>query len=197
MPTRLFSEEEKEEIRNRMLEAGFPLIKENGIKHMSIAKLTEAAGIGVGTFYRFWRNKEEYLTTLLQYQSGKVSSALLNGQRKIDREGMAVYLRAMVDENVSIYPYLTLEDEARLFQATEAFVPDQQKESAIVHDFLEMLEDARKDVNPGLIANLVKVLVLTAESREELHEGAYQETLQVQIETILEHLFQADQAEHK
>lgn len=172
-----------------MLEAGFPLIRENGITHMSISKLTEAAGIGVGTFYRFWRNKEEYLTALLQYHSRKVRGALLNGQRKVDRDGMAAYLRAMVDENVSIYPYLTLEDEARLFRATEAFAPDIEKEGAIVRGFLGMLENVRQDVNPGLIANLVKVLVLTAESREELHETAYQETLQVQIEMILELLF--------
>lgn len=43
---------------------------------------------------------------------------------------------------------------------------------------------------PGLIANLVKVFVLTAESREELHESAYKETLEVQINTILNLIFE-------
>lgn len=44
----------------------------------------------------------------------------------------------------------------------------------------------RADVNPGLVANLCKVLIITVESRAELHEAVYEETLRVQIETILD-----------
>lgn len=40
-------------IPGKMLEAGFDLLKEYGMTHMSVAKITEAAGIGVSTFYNF------------------------------------------------------------------------------------------------------------------------------------------------
>ena len=59
MPKRIFTGNEKEQLRLTMLEAGFPLIKEYGMTHTTISKITEAADIAKGTFYHFWKNKEE------------------------------------------------------------------------------------------------------------------------------------------
>lgn len=197
MPTRVFSEEERERIRQQMLEAGFPLLKEYGMTHTSISKITEAAGIAVGTFYKFWKNKEAYMAELISYHAHKMMSGLIGaeaiaGKRKLGREDAARYLRAVVDENISIYPHMTLEDEAGLLRATNAFVPDLAKESAVAESLLQYLDHVRADVNLGLVANLTKVLVLTAESREELHESAYRETLEVQIDTILNLIFEEE-----
>lgn len=197
MPTRVFSEVERERIRQQMLEAGFPLLKEYGMTHTSISKITEAAGIAVGTFYKFWKNKEAYMAELISYHAHKMMPGLIGaeaiaGKRKLGREEAARYLRAVVDENISIYPHMTLEDEAGLLRATNAFVPDLAKESAVAESLLQYLDHVRADVNLGLVANLTKVLVLTAESREELHESAYRETLEVQIETILNLIFEEE-----
>lgn len=197
MPTRVFSEEERERIRQQMLEAGFPLLKEYGMTHTSISKITEAAGIAVGTFYKFWKNKEAYMAELISYHAHKMMPGLIGaeaiaGKRKLGREDAARYLRAVVDENISIYPHMTLEDEAGLLRATNAFVPDLAKESAVAERLLQYLDHVRADVNLGLVANLTKVLVLTAESREELHESAYRETLEVQIDTILNLVFEEE-----
>lgn len=197
MPTRVFSEEEREQIRQQMLEAGFPLLKEYGMTHTSISKITEAAGIAVGTFYKFWKNKEAYMAELISYHAHKMMPGLIGaeaiaGKRKLGREDAARYLRAVVDENISIYPHMTLEDEAGLLRATNAFVPDLAKESAVEESLLQYLDHVRADVNLGLVANLTKVLVLTAESREELHESAYRETLEVQIDTILNLIFEEE-----
>ncbi len=197
MPTRVFSEEEREQIRQQMLEAGFPLLKEYGMTHTSISKITEAAGIAVGTFYKFWKNKEAYMAELISYHAHKMMPGLIGaeaiaGKRKLGREDAARYLRAVVDENISIYPHMTLEDEAGLLRATNAFVPDLAKESAVAESLLQYLDHVRADVNLGLVANLTKVLVLTAESREELHESAYRETLEVQIDTILNLIFEEE-----
>lgn len=45
MPDRVFTNEQRDELRTAMLEAGFPLIKEYGVTHTTISKLTNAAGI--------------------------------------------------------------------------------------------------------------------------------------------------------
>ena len=39
-----------------MPEAGFPLLKEYGMTHTTISKLTEKAGIAKVTFYHFWKD---------------------------------------------------------------------------------------------------------------------------------------------
>ena len=88
---------------------------------------------------------------------------------------------------------MTLEDEAKDFYGTKAFAPDLEKEGAITAGLLSYLDNVRKDVNLGLIANLCKVLVITAESRDELHASVYQETLDVQIEMILNLIFETEE----
>ena len=137
------------------------------------------------------------MAELISYHAHKMMPGLIGaeaiaGKRKLGREDAARYLRAVVDENISIYPHMTLEDEAGLLRATNAFVPDLAKESAVAESLLQYLDHVRADVNLGLVANLTKVLVLTAESREELHESAYRETLEVQIDTILNLVFEEE-----
>lgn len=194
MPTRVFSEEEREKIKTDMLEAGFPLLKQYGMTHTSISKITAAAGIGVSTFYNFWKSKEEYMAELIEYHRKKIMPVLigadaLSGQRKLGREDARNYLRAVVDEEISIYPHMTLEDEAKIFKGTDQFNPNLAKESSIAVGLLSFLDGVRENVDYGLVANLTKVLVLTAESKEELHESAYQATLKVIIESILDLIF--------
>ena len=70
MAKRVFTEEERVEYREKMLDAGFDLLKQYGMTHMSVAKITEAAGIGVSTFYNFFSSKEEYV-----YEEKKDSGA--------------------------------------------------------------------------------------------------------------------------
>ena len=43
MPVRVFSQEEKEQLRIKMLDAGFSLLKEYGMTHTSVSKITGAA----------------------------------------------------------------------------------------------------------------------------------------------------------
>lgn len=61
MAKRVFTEAERAEYREKMLAAGFDLLKQYGMTHMSVAKITEAAGIGVSTFYNFFPSKEAYV----------------------------------------------------------------------------------------------------------------------------------------
>ena len=77
MPTHIFTDEEKENLREQMLEAGFPLLKQYGMTHTSVAKITQAAGIAVGTFYSFWKNKEAYMADLIGYHRRKLMPVLM------------------------------------------------------------------------------------------------------------------------
>lgn len=195
MPTRVFTEEEKSQIKFIMLEAGFPLLKKYGMTHTTISKITEAAGIAKGTFYHFWKNKEEYMADLILYHRQKmipvlISEDVLNGKRKLGEEDARKYLHAVVDEEISIYPHLTLEDEAKLFKNTDTFEPDIEKESAITGELLRHLDNVRKDVSLPLIANMTKLLVIASESREELHEAVYKETIDTLVDTILNLIFE-------
>ena len=195
MPDRVFTSEQRDELRLVMLDAGFPLIKEFGVTHTTITKITEAAGIAKGTFYHFWKNKEEYLADLIKYHREKmlpklIGEDVLSGKRKLGREDARVYFRHLVDKDMSIYAHMTLEDESNLIHKTSDFDPDEEKESSIAINLLSMLEGVRTDVDFLLLANMTKILVLTAEAKEELHESAYEKTIDTLIEGILDLIFE-------
>lgn len=194
MPVRVFKKEEKEELKQKMLKAGLPLLKEYGMTHMSVAKITEAAGIGTSTFYNFWKNKEEYVVALSEFQEEQIMRMVLRpemlaGKQKPGKEEVRKYLKALTDENVSMIPWLTLQDEAGIFTHTDVLVPDEQKESEKTLSLLSGVAGVRKDIHPAVIANLVKILALTIESRQELHASAYEKTTDCLIECILNQIF--------
>ena len=195
MPVRVFTQQEKEELRVKMLDAGFPLLKEYGMTHTSVSKITKAASIGVSTFYNFWKTKEEYMSELIRYHRAKmlpilIDKEVLSGKRKFRRDEVKRFFLMLVDENVSIYPHMTLEDEYKLIKSSGRFIPDLEKETTITRKVAEYCENARKDIDAGLIANLTKLLAITAESRAQLHESAYRETLDVIVEKIIDLLIE-------
>lgn len=195
MPDRVFTSEQRDELRMVMLEAGFPLIKEYGVTHTTISKITDKAGIAKGTFYHFWKNKEEYLADLICYHRQKmlprlIDEDVLEGKRKLGREEVRLFFRYLVDKEKSIYAHMTLEDESSLMQKTTDFVPDEEKEGSIVSKLLCMLDGVKPDVDMLLLANMTKILVLTAEARDELHDSAYERTIDTIIEGILDLIFE-------
>ena len=62
MSPKIFSITEREELRVKMLDAGFELIKQYGMTHASVEKITQTAGLGKSTFYNFFSSKEEFVT---------------------------------------------------------------------------------------------------------------------------------------
>jgi AcrR family transcriptional regulator len=194
MPDRVFTVEEKERLRGIMLEAGFPLIKEYGITHTTVEKIADAADIAKGTFYHFWKNKEEYIADLILYHQNKIipkiiDEDVLKGERTLGREDARAYLRIMVDKEKSIYPHMTLADEVRIMSKTTNFAPDERKESQVTAGLLGYLRNVRPDADLLLLANMTKVLVLTAQARVELHESVYEKTIDTLIDCILDHIF--------
>ncbi len=193
MAKRVFTEEERAEYREKMLAAGFDLLKQYGMTHMSVAKITEAAGIGVSTFYNFFPSKEAYVYEVLQYRRKIIPDLLrmaLNGKEKAGPAEARTYLKFMIDENYSVFPSLSPEDEKRLVEMLpEQAAPNQQKEMQIANQFIAVMEDVRPNANMTLVANLIKIYVLGAEGREILHEAAYEETMERMRDLILYEIF--------
>lgn len=193
MAKRVFTEEERAEYKEKMLAAGFDLLKQYGMTHMSVAKITEAAGIGVSTFYNFFPSKEAYVYEVVQYRRRIIPELLrmaLNGKEKAGPAETRTYLKFMIDDNYSIFPSLSPEDEKRLVQMLpEQAAPNMQKELQIANKFMTLMEGVRLDVNMTLVANLIKVYVLAAEGREMLHEAAYEETMERMRDLILYEIF--------
>lgn len=193
MAKRVFTEAERAEYREKMLAAGFDLLKQYGMTHMSVAKITEAAGIGVSTFYNFFPSKEAYVYDVMEYRKRVIPVFIkkaLNGKEKAGPAETRNYLKIMIDEDYSIFPSLSPEDEKRLLEMLpEQVRPDLQKETRTSMMFFQQMEGIRPDVNIALVTNLIKIYVLGAEGRELLHDAAYEETMERMRDVIIYEIF--------
>lgn len=193
MAKRVFTEAGRAEYREKMLAAGFDLLKQYGMTHMSVAKITEAAGIGVSTFYNFFPSKEAYVYDVMEYRKRMIPVFIkkaLNGKEKAGPAETRNYLKIMIDEDYSIFPSLSPEDEKRLLEMLpEQVRPDLQKETRTSMMFFQQMEGIRPDVNIALVTNLIKIYVLGAEGRELLHDAAYEETMERMRDVIIYEIF--------
>ena len=71
MARKSYSEQEREQIRDKLLIAVLECIAERGLIHSSIDVLCGKAGISKTFFYRFFSSKEELVLQALRYQQPK------------------------------------------------------------------------------------------------------------------------------
>lgn len=105
-----FSENEKEQIRNRLLTEGEKLFVAYGIKKVTIDDLVEAVGIAKASFYTFYESKEYLYLDIVQGIQKKIFAELntlldsnvnLPGRKRV-RQVFDVMLHRMLR-----YPILT------------------------------------------------------------------------------------------
>lgn len=181
MSPKIFALKEREAARIKMLEAGFALIKEYGMTHASVEKVTKAAGLGKSTFYNFFPSKEMFVCEIIQYQRDRAKQLFM--ETLGEREKMTVaeakeYLKRIIFSADSIYQYLTAEDEARLKAALPSdYQIDPEAETTVMTGLFDHIEGVRKDIDFKLVANLIKIMALALFHQDSLHTDALERTL--------------------
>ena len=199
MSPRIFSTTQREELRIKMLDAGFELIKQHGMTHASVEKITQAAGLGKSTFYNFFSSKEEFVTDIMEYQRDRVKrhfEQILNGREKMTVAEGKEYLKLIVFSRDSIYQYLTAEDMEKLKRAfsTECTSPDDslydQREAEVMRGLFDHMEGVRPDLDFHVVANLIKIMALAKVNRDALHADALDRTLDHIYELLYSLIFE-------
>ena len=63
-----FTEEQRSEIRKKLIDTGYELIREMGLKKMKVSVIAQRTDIATGTFYHFFESKEDYVAALIDEQ---------------------------------------------------------------------------------------------------------------------------------
>lgn len=58
--------------RTKLLRAGKTIICQKGLEHTSVEEITEAAGVSKGTFYTYFRRKEDIVFELSRGMFGEI-----------------------------------------------------------------------------------------------------------------------------
>ncbi|QIB70418.1 TetR/AcrR family transcriptional regulator [Aminipila butyrica] len=101
-----------------MLENGFELIKRFGLKKTSVKDITTASGIATGTFYNFFKTKEEFVYQIILHkreQSKASFQALIDQSDMLDRAAFRQLLQTIFFADNNIFEYLKPEEVAMLY----------------------------------------------------------------------------------
>ncbi len=89
-----FTDKEREEIKEKLRRAGLEVLKETGIKNISIRDVTKKAGIAQGGFYTFYGDKDEFVLDLMSLRVREKTDIMYENRAKTlaDPRGFLVEL---------------------------------------------------------------------------------------------------------
>lgn len=181
MPT--FTDEKRARVRESLRDTGRDLFGRYGIQKTAISELTEAAGIGKGTFYQFYDSKEElYIDIIEQYLEEYIPRLLSNSFEAYDDPEQAIeaYLEQSMNELDSnpLLRQLFLKDDVD--QLLEQYSDDELTEGReqSVEFFLPYIEqwyDERKVTGPDpeTIAHTLRLVTRLEFSKEHVGRERY------------------------
>lgn len=113
------------------------------------------------------------------------------GREKLTAAESRQVLREIINNNDSVYQYLTPEDEQKLAAAMpDKGAVDIDEETAILKRLFAMFAGVRADADFAVISNLLKILALTAENRNILHESGYLRTQEKLFSLLFDCVFE-------
>ncbi len=192
----IFSFEKREEIHVTLLEIGIRMIKEKGIKRMTIDDVAEQAGIGKGTFYHFFKSKEWFVHDVIQFSKEKIYDTInkaIAERGGIDKETFLHLLRtfSFTGEN-NIISFMSMEDEEWLRKKLPGeYSLNPEKEEKTADLIFKQMIGARSSLNYHVIANMIKIMAMASENKAELHQDALEENLSLMTDMLCNYIYES------
>ena len=187
-----FTQEQKDEIQGKLIEAGLELSGAIGFKRMTISRITKAAGVAVGSFYIFYDSKESFAKALIAETEERLMRSLMpklttDGTIKI-KVFLDLYRDCFRPEN-NFLLRIKLEDWVWLktHLAGDVFF----KRDGDTERFNKILPDisgVRKDMDPGIVINFIKSIYAIYQNRETFFEESLERNVDLIFDTIYRYM---------
>ena len=184
-----FTNEQRDIIRGKFIEAGFELSTAIGFKKMTIAMVAKSAGVAVGSFYIFFDSKENFVLALIKEAEKEAELRMatvfekdgtiplkkfLSVFRENFRPETNFLLKISLDDWVWLKSHLT---DTTYFNTSS----DRQK----IEYLLPRLKGVREDIDPGVVVNFIKSIYALYQNRETLFE----ESLETNVDLIFDSIY--------
>lgn len=194
----IFTLERRTEVHEKLLEVGIELIKEKGIRKMTISEVTARAGIGKGTFYHFYPAKEYYVHAVIQYSKEELKKVF--NMNAVNGGGMD---RKTIEQILTMYAFngeknivssISKEDQEWLNEKLpKEYVLDVPKEEQIISALLRNVKGIKGTPNIYVIANMMKIMAIAVENKKMLHEEALEENLIIMRKMLCDYIFGSEE----
>lgn len=191
---KIYSEEKRHKIRERLLSAGLELIRQNGMKKMSIGEITKRVGIAQGTFYNFFDSKEMLVYSLANAYQERINNKMrdiIQSTGYLNREDLReLYYGMILKDDDNVYRFMKREDIqiflTRLPSDCLRKMPDTKTE---LERNLSYVTDKKNEYDLDAIINWIQVMNLTVENKDILVETGIEKIIHKMIENMLDEIF--------
>ena len=190
----VFPLKQRQQIHTELLKTGIQLICEKGVRKLTIDEVTQRVQIGKGTFYHFFASKELFVYEAIMFSKEAVLKKINEAVEKygaLDRQAVDELLShfSLLGQN-NIISSLSMEDEIWLSKKLPPeYILDPPKEEKIVDLLFQNMKDIRSDIHSHVVANMIKIMAITVENRNFLHEDAIAENMNILKDSLLDYLF--------
>lgn len=189
----IFDKDGRDRVRMQLLETGFELIKQYGMKKTSVSEIAKKTGIATGTFYNFFPSKEEFIYQLVvcKRQSLKAAFEELTSGGKADREKFRQFLRKIYLEDNDVFQYLS-DEEVDILRSRwkKEYWKNESNDEQTSKWILGCLSDLKPDADWKVFANFTKSVSLIRHGKDKLYAEAYERTIELLIEAMISYLFE-------
>ena len=188
-----FSEQEKERIREGLLEQGRTFLSTYGIRRTNVEDLTRSVGISKGAFYLFYGSKEELFYEVLSRWEDEYHAELLGAAVRpgvAPREQVEEFLRVAFSV-WKVHPLFTRFDPAEYEHLLRRLPEDKveanlRKDEVFVGRLLDLWceNSVELDCDPDLFFGLMPALFFVSLHEEEVGRDAYPAVIEFFVSSI-------------
>jgi AcrR family transcriptional regulator len=190
---RIFNENDKERIREALLEKAKELISRHGLKKTTVEELADAAGIAKGTFYHFFGSKEELCFALMGKEEAvreRLFDEILK-KNPAPRDVLRALFNFITDYVKSVPLIVSLRKRGELNMLYRK-IPLEDKERHFNEDDKAVLALLRRlpggeSIGSGearVLSGLFRAVAMTMFHEEDIGADVYQEVLELLGEFI-------------
>jgi AcrR family transcriptional regulator len=195
---RAFTEEQREQIKEQLMEIGFSLFSVHGLKKTSVKDLTDAVGIAQGSFYLFFSSKEELYFEIIEREEQTIKEMLLQeikGKDKIESGDFAQFLLRGLElvRNNPIIRRVYFEGELDMLMRKlpkERIENHMERDAHVLFPLLDEWEKkgVLKETNRDVIMSVIRAYYFALVHEQQLGSAHVLETAQFLAEAIAEKL---------
>ena len=189
---KIFTDENRNEIRLKLFDKGFKLLKKGGLSAVNIDKLTEDSYIAKGTFYNLFENKSEFMYHMMIHERTRAKEKLLsylNGSGKLTKDSLRDYLKWLSAENPNVFAFLTDDEKKRLVSSwSDKYIEDENNDSKTMHMLISLLETPTEDPNWMLACNYMKLIAVSLATKKVFIKENYNAMIDSLIGQIVDML---------
>ena len=206
MARKVYSEQEREQVREALLTTVIQCIVKRGLIHSSIDVLCGEVGISKTFFYTFFSSKEELVLQALRYQQPKLlryARQLMDDPALSWREGVGSFLKTCCYGAKSGVAVLSIEEEQEVYRclSKENFQTFRKDQMSLYQNLLSVFGLPVNSIDPRLFGNLALSMMMVYKAIPDampfLFPEIAEDMVDFQINALLDEMQRAKEGKNR